>query len=172
MFVLDDGYTRTHVQSWLNVLCFSSIKVRVQTQKQYRGIWQCSVATFTNEGVSETYLKGTAFLRLKFLSLLCRWTLGWQFQMQISPLGFHREKERRGNHVQNKQKTHTWIQYKKKKVSSLCQDSQEPCSCLLWQIQHVWRLALVSVILVGFQKFHQNLQRNEQDFSLGVELSL
>eukprot|EP00064_Thunnus_orientalis_P004880 superscaffoldBa00000461_g4893 len=29
-----------------------TVKVRIQTQKQFTGIWQCTVATFSNEGIS------------------------------------------------------------------------------------------------------------------------
>lgn len=157
----------THAQSWHNVLCFSSIKVRVQTQKQYRGIWQCSVATFTNEGVSETYLKGTVFLKLKFSSLLCRWTPQVTVSNADKPSGFSQKGKEKRCPCANKQKTHINTIQEEKRQQPLQPDSQEPCSCLLWQIQHVWPLGLVSVILGGFQKFHQNLQRNEQDFNLG-----
>lgn len=57
LYVLADGDTHTHTLSSHDVLCRSSLKVRVQTQKQFKGIWQCSVATFSNEGVSETHWK-------------------------------------------------------------------------------------------------------------------
>lgn len=34
--------------------CSLFFKVRVQTQKQFTGIWQCAAATFSKEGVSGT----------------------------------------------------------------------------------------------------------------------
>lgn len=44
-----------------------TVKVRVQTQKQFKGIWQCSVATFSNEG-AKGFFKGMS-LPLATISL-------------------------------------------------------------------------------------------------------
>lgn len=32
-------------------MSFHLLKVRIQTQKQYTGVWQCIVTTFSKEGV-------------------------------------------------------------------------------------------------------------------------
>ncbi|XP_028997615.1 solute carrier family 25 member 47-A [Betta splendens] len=37
-----------------------TVKVRIQTQKQFTGVWQCTVATFSKEGV-QGFFKGMSF---------------------------------------------------------------------------------------------------------------
>lgn len=37
----------------LDFMYFNHSKVRIQTQKQYTGIWQCIVTTFSKEGVGD-----------------------------------------------------------------------------------------------------------------------